>query len=271
MTYQQHPLSAAFPSMGQDGLDALVADIKEHGQREPGVLFEDMVLDGWHRYQACERAGVEFVATVYTGDDPVAFVISKNAHRRHLTAGQRATAVVSCHAWRKSGENQHTSGGGDSLSPPPASNAEMAAEAKTDVRTVQRAKRAVEAGLGEAVRDGKISVQAAAEQAAPKKRAKRSSAAAKPETNLGAGASFGNAVAEPDEEGRDDSVSEVNDAIEALYRIASSDDVLAAALDTVKQQDASIRHLTAENSRLMDELAQARGQVNYWRKKAPKQ
>ena len=84
MKYTQHPLSAAFPSMSSDELAALAEDIRTHGQREPGVLLDGQVLDGWHRYQACERAGVEFVATVYTGTDPVAFVISRNAHRRQM-------------------------------------------------------------------------------------------------------------------------------------------------------------------------------------------
>jgi hypothetical protein len=59
---QQHPLSAAFPSMPPVELEALAMDIEAHGQREPGVLFEGMVLDGWHRYVACGKAGVEFKA-----------------------------------------------------------------------------------------------------------------------------------------------------------------------------------------------------------------
>jgi hypothetical protein len=44
---------------------ALAIDIEAHGQREPGVLFEGMVLDGWHRYRACEQIGVEFKAEEY--------------------------------------------------------------------------------------------------------------------------------------------------------------------------------------------------------------
>src|SRR6185436_13203067 len=80
---QQHPLSAAFNSMPAAELDALAEDIKLHGQHQPGVLFEDKVLDGWHRYLACERAGVEFKTYRLNGEDPVAFVISANEKRRH--------------------------------------------------------------------------------------------------------------------------------------------------------------------------------------------
>jgi len=159
--YTQHPLSAAFPAMSADDLESLTNDITTHGQREPGVLYEGQVLDGWHRYQACEAAGAEFVAVEFIDADPVAFVISRNAHRRHLTASQRAAAVVMCAEWVKSGTNQHTKTGGEAASPPPKSNKELATAAGTTVRTVQQAKRAVEAGLGDAVRDGQMSAEAA--------------------------------------------------------------------------------------------------------------
>jgi hypothetical protein len=91
----QHPLSAAFPSMPEKEIEALTLDIEAHGQRESGVLLDGMVLDGWHRYLACDKLGVQFKAKDFDGADPVAFVISKNLHRRHLTASQRAAAVVS--------------------------------------------------------------------------------------------------------------------------------------------------------------------------------
>lgn len=142
----------------------LMQDIREHGLVEPGVIFEGKVLDGWHRYQACAKAKVEFLATEYTGSDPVAFVISKNAQRRNLTASQRAAAIVMCRQWRKTGDRVR----GEAASPLGHSNAELAAEAHTTPRTVQQVKRAVEAGLGEAVRDGMMSAETAAAIAAGK-------------------------------------------------------------------------------------------------------
>lgn len=169
---KQHPLSAAFPAMEQDDLARLAIDIQDNGLIEPGVLFEGMILDGWHRYQACLYGEVEFVATEYAGSDPVKFVTSRNFHRRHMTASQRAVAIVACNEWKPVGANQHAEVGSETVSTPQKSNAELAKEAQTTVRTVTDAKAAVKAGLGKAVRDGDMSAHTAAAVAtgkAPKK------------------------------------------------------------------------------------------------------
>jgi len=158
---QRHPLSAAFPDMPEDDFAALVADVKAHGLREHGWLYEGAILDGWHRYRACEAAGVKFRYEEYRGSDPVAFVKSRNLERRHLTASQRAAAIVACHNWRPRGRENKSFPGKD-LTP---TAAVMAKEAGVSVSTIENAKVAVEAGLGEAVRDGAISARQAAEAA----------------------------------------------------------------------------------------------------------
>lgn len=173
--HQQHPLSAAFPAMPADDFAALVEDIRKHGQRDVATLYDGMVIDGWHRYQACLEIGIPCRFEPFQGDDPAAFVISRNRHRRHLTETQRAAAVVAVHRWRPANEagKPAASGKGDPGHPsgkgrpgdPSATVRQMAVEAGVDQRTVQRAKQAHAAGLGEAMRDGKITAKAAAEVA----------------------------------------------------------------------------------------------------------
>lgn len=164
MTYEQHPLSAAFPSMSPDEYAGLVADIRQHGQRDVATLYDGMVIDGWHRYRACEEIGIPCRFEDFAGSDPAAFVISRNRHRRHLSKTQRAAAVVAVHAWRPPNAPgmPATSSKGDH-GHPSATVRQMAAEAGVDERTIQRTKQGHTAGLGDAMRDGKVSARAAAE------------------------------------------------------------------------------------------------------------
>jgi len=70
----------------------LSADIKENGLREPIHVFNDAIIDGRNRYNACEMAGVRPEFLDYQGDEAglVRFSISLNLHRRHLNESQRA-------------------------------------------------------------------------------------------------------------------------------------------------------------------------------------
>jgi hypothetical protein len=90
-----HPLSNVFPLMGNAELAELAADIKKNGQREAIVRFEDKILDGRNRYNACLKIGRKPLIVDYNGSDPVAFVISANVRRRHLTQAQKHELVAS--------------------------------------------------------------------------------------------------------------------------------------------------------------------------------
>lgn len=154
----QHPLSAAFPAMPENEIDALAEDIKKHGQRDAGVMFEGMVLDGWHRYLACGRAGIRFTSKELNGEDPVAYVLTKNLHRRHLTASQRAASIVAATNWRPRGYQDQSAPGADHS----LTAKQLAEKAEVSERTIEHAKTAHEAGLGEAVREGRVSAKRAA-------------------------------------------------------------------------------------------------------------
>ena len=81
-----------FPPMEEAALAELTGDIRDHGQREPIVVFNGKVLDGWHRYQVCGKLGIEPKTREFKGEesDALSFILSANLTRRHLTNAQRA-------------------------------------------------------------------------------------------------------------------------------------------------------------------------------------
>ena len=99
---KQHALSAAFPAMLPADFNAMVADIAANGQRDVIEVFEGAVLDGWHRERACTQLGIGPQRREFVGD-PASFVLSRNLHRRHMTASQRAMAVAACAQWLPEG------------------------------------------------------------------------------------------------------------------------------------------------------------------------
>jgi len=101
MKFELHPLCALFPRMAGAEFEALKADIKANGLRQPIVTHNGMILDGGNRYAACMAVGVKPLMTEYTGSNLVTYVMSANFHRRHLSAGQQAAIVASATDWAK--------------------------------------------------------------------------------------------------------------------------------------------------------------------------
>lgn len=95
--YKVHPAADIFPMMSDEELDKLGDNIKANGLSIRIVFGEhDVVLDGRNRLEAMERAGVPLQSwdiRNYCGD-PVAFIISANIHRRHLTKEQQTDLIV---------------------------------------------------------------------------------------------------------------------------------------------------------------------------------
>lgn len=159
---KQHPLSAKFPSMPEEEYELLKADMKEHGQVEFITTHEGKVLDGWHRFRVCTELGLTPRLQKFTKKDAVAFVKSKNWHRRHMDASQRAFMIVSLNEWAASGTSKKTTG---AILHPSATVAEMAEEAGTSERVIQQAKKVESDGsaaLKEAVKDKVLPVHKAA-------------------------------------------------------------------------------------------------------------
>ena len=134
---EKHPICAAWPEMTTAEKDALIADVKDHGVRVPVVYFEGKILDGWHRFKAAELAGRDCPAEDYVGTDPVGYVISSNAHRRHLNKEVVAEAVASTRKWK--GAGRPLADGGDGESTLDA----MSKEAGVSLATMRRAKKKI--------------------------------------------------------------------------------------------------------------------------------
>jgi ParB-like chromosome segregation protein Spo0J len=94
-----HPLCKIFPRLVGAKFEELKADIKANGLRHAIVTHQGMILDGGNRYAACIEVGVQPLINDYTGSDPVAYVLSANLHRRHLSLGQQAAIVASAQDW----------------------------------------------------------------------------------------------------------------------------------------------------------------------------
>ena len=89
-----HEYANLFPMLQGEALDALREDIRQHGVREPVVFLDRAILDGRNRYICARDLGIEYPRVDFAGDDPLAFVISHNLHRRHLTESQRASIAA---------------------------------------------------------------------------------------------------------------------------------------------------------------------------------
>jgi hypothetical protein len=94
--YPEHPAAALLPMLADDELHRLADDIRANGLREPITLYQGQVLDGRNRVAACKLTEVAPRYRELDGEvgDPIAYVLSANLHRRHLTTGQRAMVAV---------------------------------------------------------------------------------------------------------------------------------------------------------------------------------
>ena len=83
-----------FPLIEGNEFELLCEDIQKEGLNHPIILLDEEILDGRNRYRACIEVDIEPRYEQFKGDDPLAFVLSENLHRRHLTASQRAALAA---------------------------------------------------------------------------------------------------------------------------------------------------------------------------------
>lgn len=272
MNFTQHPLSAAFPAMSADDFAALVADIKANGQREPVMLHEGMVLDGWHRYSACVQLGIKPLHFTFPADkDPIAFVLSHNLHRRHLTPSQRAAAVVACSEWAPRGRQIKRE------PVPHLTTQQLAQAAHVSDKTIKDAKAAHRAGLTDAVKAGALTAKEAAKVARgtepkpPKREMNPLPADVAPLTESDDLAEARDTITELAQENE-----RLSDRL-AVEAMDASEDEKTQASETIRDLRALVKTLEAEVGALkvsrdtyMRESSELKKQITYWRKRAEK-
>jgi N6-adenosine-specific RNA methylase IME4/ParB-like chromosome segregation protein Spo0J len=147
--------------------EALVADIREHGQREPIWLHDGRIIDGRNRYRACVDLGIEPETREWDGGGSlVAFVVSLNLHRRHLNESQRGTVAARLANLTHGGDRRSDQAANLPLEA--VTQQEAASLLSVSERTVRTAKAVLEDGAPEliaAVESGEVSVSAAADVA----------------------------------------------------------------------------------------------------------
>ena len=102
-----YELARLFPPMSDEEYAGLKADIAANGVQQAIAVWQGQVIDGLHRYQACEDLGIKAPLLHLADDvDPVAFVLSANMSRRQLSKSQKMIIVAQLPGILK-GSNQH--------------------------------------------------------------------------------------------------------------------------------------------------------------------
>ncbi len=142
----RHPLSALWGDLPRHIMLDLEDSMEMHGWTlsGPAIVYQNQILDGWHRYQAALRTGVEPRLCYLTEDeDPIEVAVALNSHRRHLSPGERARKIQACYAWTGNRNGYRV---GPSIP-------EVAALAGCSRQTVVRAREALRHGPPPAVRE----------------------------------------------------------------------------------------------------------------------
>jgi ParB-like chromosome segregation protein Spo0J len=159
---EQHPLSKAFPPMSEEELQNLIDSIEDIGVQNAIVIFENKVIDGWHRYTVATDMGMPCPEVDLADDvNPRDFVLSQNKSRRHLNKGQLAMAYTKVYEWYPVGTVASSLLGMEQRT-----GKELAKMAGTSTATIEQAKVVLKKGnedVVKAVETGKISVKRGAE------------------------------------------------------------------------------------------------------------
>lgn len=143
-------MAEIFPAMSESEFQQLVDDIRENGQREPIWIYQNKIIDGRNRYNACQVLDLEPSTREWSGHGSlINFVVSLNLHRRHLNDSQRAMVARKL-ATIRSGDNQFQSKEGSPIGEM-ISQPEAAELLNVSERSISRASKILRDGVHELV------------------------------------------------------------------------------------------------------------------------
>ncbi len=113
-----HEVANLFPLIEGQEFDELIEDIRTNGLQQPIWTYQGKIIDGRNRYRACLKAGVEPRFQEWDSKGSlVAFAVSLNVKRRHLTSSQlSAIALGVLTKLEEEANKRQSEGGGDKVS-----------------------------------------------------------------------------------------------------------------------------------------------------------
>jgi len=167
---EPHPFTAIFPDMGPEEFAAFKARIAVEGVLVPAWTYRGKLIDGRHRQRACRELGIKLPTKEWDGKgcSLLAFIVSLNLFRRHLTDGQRAMIAEKLATMGHGGDRRSDQDANLRLENLKLPLKAAAAMMNVSERSVQSARVVRDHGAPElidAVQTGRMAVSAAAEVA----------------------------------------------------------------------------------------------------------
>jgi hypothetical protein len=183
--YKIHPAADVFPMLDGDELAMLQNDIMVEGQLEPIITWNGYVIDGRNRLKACQNINKKprFKERAFKDESEViAYIVSTNIRRRHLTTSQRAMI-----ASELAKLEAHRPAKGSAQICADTTQADAAKALNVSRRAVQQAKAVDKAdpALAAKVKAGEVTLNAAHRQVAPPKPKKQAEPAMERSTIVG--------------------------------------------------------------------------------------
>jgi hypothetical protein len=124
--YQQHPYGKVWQRFDTDAFAELVSNVQSRGLDQEIILYQEMVLEGWHRYLACLLSNTEPRFVEFKGTDlQAAEKVHASGVRRQSSADQRYAAFTmlgdACPDFRAKYETQKQQGIGQKCAGTPLS------------------------------------------------------------------------------------------------------------------------------------------------------